>query len=85
QNWKAFMKKHGAQIRDFNFKPGSLVLIRNTIMEKDLSRRKTEDRYLGPMIVVQRNRGGNYVIAEMDGTISMLRCAAFRVIPYFPR
>ncbi|EJD32283.1 hypothetical protein AURDEDRAFT_77763, partial [Auricularia subglabra TFB-10046 SS5] len=78
-------RKHGHSIRDFNFAPGELVLIRDTRIEKDLGLKKVEDRYYGPMIVVQRNTGGSYTIAELDGSVSIRRCAAFRVIPFFPR
>ncbi|EJD37033.1 hypothetical protein AURDEDRAFT_23375, partial [Auricularia subglabra TFB-10046 SS5] len=80
-----FIRKHGRSIRNFNFTPGELVLIRDTRIEKDLGLKKVEDRYYGPMIVVQRNLGGSYTIAELDGSVSIRRCAAFRVILFFPR
>ena len=37
------------------------------------------------MVVVRRTRGGAYILAELDGAVSRLRFAAFRVIPYAPR
>ncbi|EPS93810.1 hypothetical protein FOMPIDRAFT_1080940, partial [Fomitopsis schrenkii] len=56
----------------------------NTAIEKALNR-KMRARYLGPMVVISRNRGGAYLIAELDGTLLDRPIAAFRVIPYLPR
>lgn len=79
-----FEEKHAATIKDYDFKQGNLVLIRNTQIEKSLNR-KMRPRYLGPLIVLARNRGGAYLVCELDGTLFDRPIAAFRVIPYLAR
>jgi hypothetical protein len=79
-----FIKRNENIIKDYDFKPGRLVLVRNSKEDGPL-RDKVKPRYLGPYIVVQRHSGGTYTLAEMDGTISKLHFAAKRVIPYHLR
>ena len=63
-----FEKEHAQTICKYNFKLGDLVLIRNTAIEKALNR-KMQARYLGPCIVISKNRGRAYIIAKLDGAV----------------
>jgi len=42
-------------------------------------------RYIGPYIIIARNRGGAYIACELDRMVLHRPVAAFRVIPYFSR
>jgi hypothetical protein len=37
------------------------------------------------MVVVSRNKGGAYIVCDLDGTLAHAPVAAFRVVPYFAR
>ncbi|KIJ35634.1 hypothetical protein M422DRAFT_262031 [Sphaerobolus stellatus SS14] len=78
-----FEKENANLIIDYDFAPGSLVLVRNSRIETDLSR-KSKPRYLGPMVVIRRTRNKAYILAELDGAIHKNPYAAFRLIPYYP-
>lgn len=70
-------------IKSYEFEPGTLVLVCNSKVEYELGK-KTQLHYLGPMIVMCHMKGGSYMLAELDGTISKLRFTVFRIIPYYP-
>ena len=76
---REFEKRYQETIRDYNFAPDSLVLVRNSQIENELNR-KAKSKYLDPMVVVRRTTGGAYILAELIDAISTLRYFAFRVI-----
>ena len=78
---RRFERQHANTIRDFDFASGALVLVRSAGSDMD----KTRPRYYGPMVVLRRTRHGAYRLSELDGAISRLRYAAFRLIPYHAR
>ena len=78
---RQFEKHYANTIHDYDFTPGALVLVRNSSLTMD----KMKPRYLGPMVVLRRTRNGAYRLGELDGTVSRLRYAAFRLIPYHAR
>lgn len=81
---EAYAEANAATIKNWNFKRGDLVLMRNTAIESSLNK-KMRPRYLGPLVVVTRNRGGAYILAELDGSVYQSTVAAFRVVPFYPR
>ncbi|KAF9016013.1 hypothetical protein BDZ89DRAFT_894401, partial [Hymenopellis radicata] len=79
-----FERRFANTIHDYNFQPGALVLVLNKKIEVGTNR-KFRPRYFGPMVVVRRTKGGAYFLAELNGVVSRLKFAAFRLIPYYPR
>jgi hypothetical protein len=84
KNKERFEREHKNTLFRGELKPGQLVLVRNSAVEKELDR-KHKPRWLGPYVVVRRTKGGSYVLAQEDGAVLRTRFAAFRVIPYHQR
>ena len=78
-----FERQFTNTIKASTFALGDLVLVRNSAVES--THQKMKPRYFGPMVVVKRTRNGAYRLAELDGAVSRLRFAAFRLIPYHAR
>ena len=72
---RQFEEKFRYTIKDYNFKPGGLVLVWNSKIESKASR-KPNPRYMG-LMAVQRTKEGLYVLAELDGAVSMLGMELF--------
>ena len=63
-----FEKRFSTRLTRTEMPPGSLVLVRNTTVEKELDR-KSKPRYLGPYKVLRRTQNGSYALTELDGTL----------------
>ena len=73
-----FKKKHFQTIINYMFKRGDLVLMHNTRIEKS-SNKKMKLQYLGPLIVVSRNKGGAYILCELDRSVLQNPIAQFHI------
>ncbi|KNZ76464.1 hypothetical protein J132_10439 [Termitomyces sp. J132] len=76
-----FAEEHKNSIKDFNFKPLDLVLVKNIITESSHSA-KMLPCFHNPIVVITKTRGGNYIVVEVEGAVWQARVAAFRVVPY---
>jgi hypothetical protein len=79
-----FEKEWGSRIKDWKFKYGDLVLIRDSSRKTSLDR-KVYDKWFGPCIVIRQTAGGSYICAEMNGNVNGERLARERLIPYLAR
>jgi hypothetical protein len=75
---RQFERQHAHTIHDFDFAPGALILVHSTRSDMD----KTRPCYYGPMVVLRCTHNGAYRLGKLDGAISRLHYAAFRLIPY---
>ena len=66
------------------YKPGELVLVRNTGIELSHNR-KHQPRYLGPYEVDQKASEKSYTLKDLDGTPLQHRVGTFRLLPYISR
>ena len=81
---RQFEKRFQTRLCHTHYEDGTLVLVRNTAVEKEMDR-KSKPRYLGPYEVVRRTRNGAYILQELDGTVWKQAVAAFRIVPYISR
>jgi len=84
QSAAKFIKKISTTIQDYDFPVGSLILVHNSCIEKELNH-KMKPQFLGPMVIVHWTQGGAYILAELSGNVSRLRYATFQIIPYLAR
>ncbi|TFY78453.1 hypothetical protein EWM64_g5560 [Hericium alpestre] len=77
-----FELEHECMIRDYDFHHGELVLVRNSVYSTSHSW-KTKPCYLGPYLVLSRNKGRAYLLCELDSTLFDHPTAAYRIVPYF--
>ena len=78
-----FKQQFKNQICQQDFSPGDLILVHNSWIEKELTR-KMKPYYLGLMVVLCRTTGGLYLLAKLDSAISCLCYAAFQLLLYYP-
>ena len=79
-----FERRFYSRLTRDHYEPGTLVLVRNTAVEKELDH-KVKPRYLGPMKVRKRTQNGSYILEELDGTVLRQKVAGFRIVPYVSR
>ncbi|KAI5823907.1 hypothetical protein K523DRAFT_195730, partial [Schizophyllum commune Tattone D] len=78
-----FERRFQKKLLSEDYKPGQLVLLRNQTAENKISAEaKVASRFLGPYAVVRRNRGGAYILCELDGSILSGAAAPRRLLPY---
>ena len=81
QSKAQFEKRYETRMSHDLYDAGTLVLIRNSAIEKELDR-KSKPRYLGPYEIVRVSRNNTYVLRELNGAILCHAIASFRLLPY---
>jgi len=76
-----FEKRFDHKLSKEKHKVGDLVLVRNMAIEMSHDW-KHKPRYLGPYIISEVTKGGNYKLCELDGSPLQNMYAAFQVVPY---
>jgi hypothetical protein len=74
EDWKHYMK-------NFKFKYGDPVLIRDSEMKNSLSG-KMYNNWFGPCIVLRKTDGGSYICAQQNGATIGERISKDRLLPY---
>lgn len=81
-----FEKRFIKRLRREEYREGGMVLLRNLSNERRVGADvKMSPRYLGPLMIGRRNRGGAYVLKELDGTELPGRAPQRRSLPYVRR
>jgi hypothetical protein len=65
---RKYERYHEHTIKNYDFQPGRLFLVRFTQFKKTVSG-KMKPRYLGPMVIIKRTKGGAYLVAEMNSAM----------------
>jgi hypothetical protein len=80
-----YIRKNKNKLIDYDFQPGEWVPVLNKSNPAKNEGREGHAGYMGPWIVVYCLRSGAYQLAELNGAVSHLKFAAFRLVPYYPR
>lgn len=82
-----FMKEFGYKIHKEEYKPGDLVLVRNSSIEDSLNK-KIQQRYFGPYMIFEgigENQRHSYIVQELSRIVLKGLISANRLISYRPR
>src|SRR6266567_8397549 len=79
-----FEQRFIKRISQDEYKPGELVLVRNSGIELSHNR-KHQPQYLGPYEVDQKASEKSYTLKDLDGTPFQHRIATSRLLPYISR